>query len=276
MMHISPRVRGKIQIAKGGKWCCVKPTQHLQAQPTAIAVGAKRGAIGQFSDASRSRLIQVLSKTPKAAYARGVVLITLTYPGEYPKDPHLWKSQLDRMGKRLRRKAPCAAFLWKLEPQERGAPHFHVMGIGVRYIDREWVARSWYEIVGSGDPDHLKAGTRIEAPKGMDPAAKYASKYVSKPQESTKDYWQWPGRWWGVIGRSNLGIEIETYSADKEAFSAVHRTITAYKQEHWEKRPAEYRARVPYPDMPLGVGGWWRLEDWLVQKLLANGWHRLE
>jgi hypothetical protein len=65
-------------------------------------------------------------------------------------------------GKWLRRysKGRCGA-IWKLELQDRGAPHFHLLIFGLRYLPAALLARRWYEIVGSGDVNHLSAGTSV-------------------------------------------------------------------------------------------------------------------
>ncbi|MBI5849316.1 MAG: hypothetical protein HZB31_15450 [Nitrospirae bacterium] len=53
-------------------------------------------------------------------------------------------------------------FLWfsVMEFQERGAPHFHILVTGI--IDRQELSRMWFDVVGSGDPRHLQAGTSIQ------------------------------------------------------------------------------------------------------------------
>ena len=58
-------------------------------------------------------------------------------------------------------------YFWCLEFQQRGAPHFHLF-LGKRTGQaagdivrlRREIALSWYRIVASGDPRHLRAGVR--------------------------------------------------------------------------------------------------------------------
>lgn len=47
-----------------------------------------------------------------------------------------------------------------LEFQDRGAPHYHILITGI--LDRQELSRMWYDIVNSGDPRHLQAGTSIQ------------------------------------------------------------------------------------------------------------------
>lgn len=272
MVHISPQQTGTIDVARGGTWCRIRPQhRNLVAQPPHLA-GTVRGRVSGFSNASRSRLIQKISQTPRSTFACGVVLITLTYPRPWPTNPCEWKANLDSFLKRLRRLHPGAAIFWKLEPQREGAPHFHLLVLGVRFIPHEWTAQAWYEVVGSHNPQHLAAGTRTEAPRSSSAASQYAAKYAAKGSESDHPAWTWPGRWWGVVGRDNLHLDIQHLVVGPVAYESVHRVITSLKQIAWE-RAAERRApSAPYPDLPLSLGGWWRLEERLTRKLLANDW----
>jgi len=66
----------------------------------------------------------------------------------------------------MKRAHPEAAAIWKLEPQQRGAPHYHLLLFGIEFIPHQVIARWWYEVVGSGDKrHHLVAGISIEAVK---------------------------------------------------------------------------------------------------------------
>jgi len=91
-----------------------------------------------------------------------------------------------------------------LEYQERGAPHYHII-LGLTYVPYDYIARIWYEIVGSGDEAHLAAGTRVEAIRSRNGVLYYASKYCAKvsgaPLEET-------GRVWGVVGRRHLPVDV--------------------------------------------------------------------
>jgi hypothetical protein len=82
---------------------------------------SKRGAVSGFSCKSRSRMLALVSSLNAKIHP---VFVTLTYPLLWDNDPLAWKSDLDTFGKWLLRKYPSASFIWKLEPQKRGAPHF--------------------------------------------------------------------------------------------------------------------------------------------------------
>jgi hypothetical protein len=161
---------------------------------------AKRGKITGFSRKSRKRMIQELSKVRRDSLP---IMVTLTYPGEYSHDPKAWKNDLDNFVRRLARKFKNAAGVWKLEPQKRGAPHFHLFVWGAGYAELLlWVALAWFQVVKSGDIRHLHAGTRVEKVKSLSGSRWYASKYLGK--EVDGEGWEYPGRWWGIFQREKL------------------------------------------------------------------------
>lgn len=135
------------------------------------------------------------------------VFVTLTYPGEFSPDWRRWKRDLDAFLRRLERKRPESGVIWKLEPQTRGAPHFHLLVFGASYsLLRWWAARAWFEVVGSGDERHLRAGTRVERLRSARGARAYAAKYLGKLPDALPSGvdWEAVGRWWGVRHPENI------------------------------------------------------------------------
>ena len=84
------------------------------------------------------------------------VLACLTYPAHYPPIPEAL-DQLDRLLRMLKKTGNQG--IWFLCHQARGAPFFWLLAS--RYIEKDALASSWYHIVDSHDPQHLKAGTSI-------------------------------------------------------------------------------------------------------------------
>lgn len=169
--------------------------------------GGKRSRIKGFSPASRKRLMRLIAKLSRSAELPSFV--TLTYPSEFPV-PGRSKKDIDILSKRLKRAFPAAGVIWKLEPQDRGAPHFHMMIWGVEYLTLfKWVVENWYEIAGNGDPKHKKFhlglfGNEpcVSTVRSWDRVKRYASKYLAKTFKGLD--WDWPGRFWGVWGKENL------------------------------------------------------------------------
>lgn len=172
-------------------------TRTLGKPPT-----GKRGRITTFSRKSRSRMFKCFGKTNKALLSKSL-FVTLTYPRIFPTDSDTFKAHFHAWRQRLTRTFPNAGAIWRLEFQKRGAPHFHLLVVGIPFIAKEWVSRSWYEIAGGGDRANLKYGTRIERITGSKKASQYVAKYAAKLPDSS-GLTDFPGRLWGVIRRTAL------------------------------------------------------------------------
>jgi hypothetical protein len=131
----------------------------------------KRGRVGDFSVKARGRLMDLCARIRRDAMA---LFVTLTYPRSWAGDPKIWKRDLDAFGKWMRRGFPGCSFIWKLEPQQRGAPHYHLLVWGIPFLHHELLARRWFEVVGSNDPAHLAAGARVEAVRSRRGVMRYA------------------------------------------------------------------------------------------------------
>lgn len=158
-----------------------------------------RGDIKTFTPSARRRLMRLVAMTRREMVP---VFVTLTYPGTFDSSPERWKRDLHLFAVKFTRKFPKASFVWKLEFQRRGAPHYHLLVWGVTYAELlPWVGPVWYKVVGSGDERHLHAGTRVEWLRSYRGAIAYASKYLAKVTQETI---QNVGRWWGVVNRACL------------------------------------------------------------------------
>jgi len=138
--------------------------------------------------------------------------VTLTYPGQFPT-LEIAKRDLQVFLKRLERENPDCGYIWKLEPQERGAPHYHLLVWGkMKENILSWVVDNWYDIAGQGDENHWKF--HIGALKGSKPCVTkveswrgvwaYASKYLGKTFDVAGWDGKWTGRFWGIGNRQNI------------------------------------------------------------------------
>lgn len=185
--------------------------------------------ISKFTRASRRRALIRLNCIDRLSLPCLPIFVTLTYPGVYETDPKKWKIHLDRFFKRLWRRAPDGFSFWKLEPQKRGAPHFHLLVFGIPYLDKDWLSQAWYECVGSGIENHLRAGTKIERVRSWNGVNAYASKYLGKVPEGV----DWPegvGRWWGISNRKNCKqfIKIHEEVLPEETFNQIKRQLVRF------------------------------------------------
>jgi len=206
----------KIEFWRGGS---LVSTRHAKAGSFKQQGGGTRGKITTFSKASRRRLMQTIAKLRRNAYP---TFVTLTYPAEWPSDPTEWKRHLKVFRLRLGRKFPGVCFIWRLEFQKRGAPHYHLLVWGAPYGKLlEWVSLAWYQVVDSGDEKHLRAGTRVERIRSFKQVMRYASKELGKVSQVVNEY-HGVGRWWGVFGRDFLPwavlSRLQVHDADVDRF----------------------------------------------------------
>jgi len=154
-----------------------------------------RKEITELSRASLSRLAFVAHNTA----VQFDTLTTLTYPAVYESDGRRVKAQLYAWLKWARRNCQVSSYLWALEFQRRGAPHFHIFTAGGSLVKSKLaVSTEWYWIVASEDEKHLRAGTRVERLRRPDAAGRYAAKYASKPyQKAVPPDYRNVGRFWG-------------------------------------------------------------------------------
>ncbi len=233
--------------------------------------GGIRGKVQKFSKQSRLRLMKLVAAIRKDELP---IFITLTYPSEWPSDPKEWKRHLknfvERMGRAFDKNR--LAILWKLEPQKRGAPHYHLLIYGLAEVHKTtgwgqllwWVSRNWYEVVGSGDGKHLQAGTRVEKIRSRRGAMFYASKYLSKV-----DHEKWEdldvGRFWGVYFRDNLPLG--------EAQVVTLTDIEAKVLIRYMRKKAGMSGHTPKAISLFGDGDFWyeRLPDMLYPAFRKSG-----
>ena len=113
----------------------------------------------------------------------------------------------------MHRTLPYHGSIWKLEPQERGAPHYHILTWGASLGELyPFVPSAWYDIAGGGDPNHLQfhLGLLRDSRPCVEPVRdwrgvwSYASKYLGKTFDVAGWENQWTGRYWGVINRDNI------------------------------------------------------------------------
>ncbi len=210
-LHISPQdwpgvswIGGAslLKVSKGGH--CTAPEGGLRAQ------------IQGFSDDSRRRLLRTIARVRRDAPLP--MFVTLTWPEAFPSARDA-KRFLDRFLKRLRREFPGVGLIWKLEPQQRGAPHFHMLVWGVALDPlRAFVPGAWFAIAGGGDVKHLLwhlgafgNGNKhcVQKVRSWRGVWNYAAKYLGKTFEVSG--WDRPGRYWAVVSRGNIPFGEEQY-----------------------------------------------------------------
>lgn len=195
----------------------------------------KRGEVQMFSPKSASRLTRLARNASPALVSQ----FCLTYHQANP-DGATAKKHLDTWLKALKRAAPGVGYLWILEFQSRGVPHFHVW-LTEPFTEALWKAMgaAWNRIAEPDSPEHLWWHT--EERRGRDgklqrsflnwdmKGAGYLRKYMSKEaQKCVPDGFGWVGRFWGAsrgLVPDPVTIEAEDLTAPIED---VTRTISKW------------------------------------------------
>jgi hypothetical protein len=173
-----------------------------------------RGEIQEFSKNSRKRLLKLFARVDWENH-KGIFL-TLTYGAGFP-NPRRAKQHIRAFIKRLetiaRKEGRKVAYFWRLEFQNRGAPHFHMICIDLPYIDKKWLQTLWGSIIEYPSPF-----TRIEMLDSRKKAMRYLAKYLAKvsqtggvssgfndvPYQAGGSLWESVGRFWGCEFRINI------------------------------------------------------------------------
>jgi hypothetical protein len=114
---------------------------------------------------------------------------------------------------------------------------------------QEWFAVMWYEIVGSGEPRHLAAGTGVETVKSVRGVFAYAAKYLAKVEDDPATEYESIGRCWGIMGREHLPwATIVEMSLSYEQGVRLKRAAVRYLKSRRDKKK-RYHSRAP--------GMWW-------------------
>lgn len=222
--QISPQVgsqpAGGFQVSRGGR------SVRIKVSGGGRVGGGVRQAITGFSGRSRNGLLHLVNSFDRRVLEPSWFrFVTLTYPEAYP-GVRSAKRDLDTLLKRFFREFGPRGLLWKLEPQRRGAPHFHLLVLMGRVEDlpgeTEWWANAWADVVGSEDPNHrrwhlgqLGAGNVpcVALPREWNGVLSYVGKYLGKTFEGCSTDlpvgWDRPGRFWGVRHRALLPVDVE-------------------------------------------------------------------
>lgn len=96
---------------------------------------------------------------------------------------------------------------------------------------KRWVSRNWYDVVGTGDGKHYRAGTRVERLRSVKGAFAYASKRYMVKKEAMPAFEHKPRRFWGVIARKNLKLgKREAVELTEKQAVVLRRTIRRYRR----------------------------------------------
>ena len=185
---------------------------HDRAQYVKKPKTGNKSDIKEFSPASRRNLLDKMCSLLLECWLRAW-FVTLTYHNEWP-DPKGTKKHLRAFYKRICYYAKKnhldykPSIIWRVEPQKRGAPHFHLFVFNAPKIPKYMLLQWWQEI--TNDPTITQVDREFLTTRRK--AMNYLSKYISKdkysfPSEGCEAaqldialYWAKAGRYWGSEG----------------------------------------------------------------------------
>jgi hypothetical protein len=171
---------------------------------TPVRPGGDRQAITHFSRRSRKHLLDTFAIMQW--YGHTATFITLTYHDDLPTAEQA-KTHLRAFLKRVFRRFGEVPVVWRLEPQARGAWHFHLIAVDLPYYHWKECLKDWREVTGDPTITNIK----LEFCYTSKQVRCYVAKYVAKvaPQSNldtaanlAADHF--PGRFWGIENRKNI------------------------------------------------------------------------
>lgn len=159
--------------------------------------GGKRGEIATFSRQSRYRLFRLLHTLRFRTFS----FVTLTYGNTFPEDPRQAKVHLKAFRRATERRWGAIRAIWRMEFQERQAPHFHIIYLDPPFIPVQDWNILWDKCRKSPVSERFGNSLDLTVPKGNSAArliGKYVAKYIAKVDErGVATLPGNPGRMWG-------------------------------------------------------------------------------
>lgn len=228
----------------------------------------KRGEITGFSAASRRRMRQAM--LTKYIPGADLVGITCTVPWQGTDFEPLmdeFRECVHRFRTAFVRRFPKSAAIYRVELQERGAPHLHALvwmaaedlaallpcacrgaaeAAGALAADK--LSELWRRAVVDLHHGSLRAfeehGTKVESIKSAGAMFRYLADHASKHKQAQLGY---KGKQWGIIGRGNLedrkGLELPPFDSNRHwfIFNRLLRKVMRYRlqasRHHWKRLP---------------------------------------
>ncbi|MBA7533511.1 hypothetical protein ES705_25751 [subsurface metagenome] len=202
---------------------------------------APRGNIQEFSKKSRFRLFHLMSKIDNKLLTEPL-FITLTYHHGHHRVHSNTKGQLHHFLVRLRQLSPHVEYIWRIELQKRGAPHYHLI-IFPSILDKPnnkinfsiMVSKIWHSIADPDSRAHKEYGCKIKVINSYREACAYISKYVGKynPNEDSVKV----GRHWG--NSRNLPFRISSHvTTNRSGAKELIEILRRWLMEHGKKQYA--------------------------------------
>ncbi len=142
--------RGYVTVREKGREIQIK-RDNVEGGPDPTPPTRTEGDISGFSDDSARRLRALFDRLRRDAPA---TFLTLTYHRQNP-DPEAAKRHLHAFMQACRRRYDriAVSVIWRMEWQENGTPHFHLLVYGLWWEESGWFKRTWHRITGEAGAD---------------------------------------------------------------------------------------------------------------------------
>lgn len=210
------------------------PRTIIHKRPQTTNPPKKRGTRKAIDHLSK-RAQRGLRHAAVNAWPALVSQFCLTYHQNWPKDGRIVKKHLHCMIERLRYYRPDLRYLWILEFQERGAPHFHLfLSEEPNRELQQFLASAWVDITDPGNGQalnvHMHPKNFIKWDMG---GGTYVAKYLEKQsQKQVPEGFENVGRFYGA-SRGAVPLPSTVRPADFEA--AATDRITGEVQVTWQQ-----------------------------------------
>jgi hypothetical protein len=169
--------------------------RHSPEIPPPESPNSTRSAVYEFTTKSKANLKHICDNSGHRVKSQ----LCLTYHAPFPTDGKASKRHLNRFLKVLNRRFPGLGYIWVLEFQERGAPHYHLfLTIEPNREIQEKLATAWVRIT-NGTPEQHEWHMRRATWKEWKMSSAYALKQyaVKAAQKDVPPEYVNVGRFWG-------------------------------------------------------------------------------
>ncbi len=205
-------------------------------RPKKDKVYYRRDCVKNFSDKSRLRIKKLFARVRISSY-KEIVFLTLTWHYAYKSLGGDYYSKLNLFLQYLRDNIPDIDYVWRLEFQKRGAPHFHLIVLFKKKQGKKGVARftkictqAWHRIADPDSVRHKDYGCLVAIAENYKQAFAYVSKYCAKESEVHEE--EYTGRRWGRSRTLDLSPVFELnvpYAFYKFARQVIYRMFSEVK-----------------------------------------------
>jgi hypothetical protein len=171
--------------------------------------GGRRGIIRVFSRGSRLRLMRFMARLKTRKIRASFITLTFTEIVSNARAKTVFK----RFAMRLRRAYPMASAVWRMEFQERGAIHFHLLCFKLPFWAQRELQKTWEACT-----EESTSIAHIKLVHGARSIMSYIAKYIAKvddrdPTSLEDDTYQHgeggdrrSGRFWGYHNKELLPL----------------------------------------------------------------------